>query len=93
MTVTETLVAARAHLAAVGLHKGDYYADPLHKATTPCCLHGALHMVASPFDVMWAGQALARHLPLLPATWNDRDETTLADVLALFDRAIEASRT
>lgn len=87
-------------LISRGLHKGGYCATD--DGTGPVCMSGAINVVVSgsPYrldicDQAWqfADELLA---PYLPSLWpgvpcfNDAPSTTLADAVAVFDRAIAA---
>jgi hypothetical protein len=93
VNVHDVLVKARDHIAAVGLYKGGFFADESDYDSTPCCSMGALHWATGISD-LWrdARRALVAQLDTANvSTFNDRPETTLEDVLAVFDKAIEAA--
>lgn len=86
----ETLVKARAHLAEVGLHKKQYFGPD-----DTCCALGAIAWVRGARVVSYECvefQLLSRTLDADLIDWNDDENTTLEDVLGLFDRCIAVLR-
>jgi hypothetical protein len=85
--VADDLRAARAAIAAPGLWCKNAYKDGGR-----CCAIGALEVLGEA-AFKRARQALRHALPegfLSVVAYNDHPTTTHADILALFDRAIEA---
>lgn len=94
MNRVDVLRAARAHQAAVGLHKGAWFADPDRPDTCACCPYGAIRwaMGANVVDVVETTRVIGLLKRAAPTRYvgplADRASTTLADVLSWFDRAI-----
>jgi hypothetical protein len=92
MTTLDVLIAARAEV-----EKG-WCKYTLERGTGEVCAIGALRRVKAKGEVLGSGvvQALTEALPrpfrasVEIANFNDLSTTTKADVLALFDRAINA---
>lgn len=92
------LSTARDHIAEVGLHKGSNFGPGDVERTGPCCAYGAiiwardslgLESYDSGDALHFVGGRLTPHASLV--SFNDRPDTTLADVVHLFDRAIQAA--
>ena len=84
MTTKEVLIAARANVKE-GWTQGAYYRDG------KCCAKGALYLATTDARTLLRAQAvLERMLGWYLLNWNDAPERTQADVIDLFDRAIEA---
>lgn len=89
MTTATCLRRGRALVAANGLHKGEMF-DPNKGADGPHCTLGAVYRVTADERVRRrAVQALTAVIPdTALSRWNDRPETTTADAVLAFSRAI-----
>lgn len=99
MTTKEVLIAARAKIAKPEQWIQGYYAkdadgkeaNPFSTEATCYCVLGALiASVTDGFICSNAADAIRDQIDCPISTWNDDPSRTHAEVLAVFDRAIEA---
>lgn len=99
MTTKEVLIAARAKIAKPEQWTQGYYAkdaagieaNPFSTEAACYCVLGVLHASAvGGFSFSNAVDAIRDQIDCAISTWNDNPSRTHAEVLAVFDRAIEA---
>ncbi len=99
MTTKEVLIAARAKIAKPEQWIQGYYAkdadgkeaDRFSTEATCYCVLGVLHAsAAGSFRFRNAVDAIIDQIDCPISTWNDDPSRSHAEVLAVFDRAIEA---
>lgn len=101
MTVKEILIAAKAKIDtpekwaknAAAYDEHGYPCDRYEGRAVSWCSLGAIDAVIDPCErhgTWWVREALRDIVGLSIAEWNDHPDRTHAEVMAAFDRAIEA---